>query len=140
MHVTHYFQLLGVTLLVMVSNVLASVLYMVVYGHVLNPGQEPAHYQQHIQVAGPYCSIVAGIPLLFAAGYWVSNWYQRRFQYRPSLIVWGWYLLLDTTILAFSGLTMNLLLLVAASFLTKLIACLAGAYLRLSPPKTTPSP
>lgn len=131
MHAKHFLQLLGVALLVMVSNILASVLYMVLYGHVIHPGEDPGFYQRHIEVAGPYCSLVAGVPLMFAAGYWTSGWWQRRFPYRPGLVVWGWYLAIDFAILATSGLTLPLLLLVFCSFLTKLLAVLAGSRFRL---------
>ena len=51
--------LIGVALLVFVTNVALSISYMVVYGHILDPGHEPKYYHDHIQVAGPYCSIVA---------------------------------------------------------------------------------
>ena len=47
--------LVGVALLVLVANVAASVLYMVIYGYVIDPGHEPKYYDDHIQVAGPYC-------------------------------------------------------------------------------------
>jgi hypothetical protein len=43
---------------------------MVVYSYVINPGHEEKYYHDHIQVAAPYCSIVAGIPLMFLAGWW----------------------------------------------------------------------
>ena len=71
-------RLVGVAVMVMVANVTVSVLYMVVYGHVINPGHEPKYYNDHIQVAAPYCSIVAGIPLMFLAGWWVAGWWQRK--------------------------------------------------------------
>ncbi|MCP6755998.1 hypothetical protein NL533_30715, partial [Klebsiella pneumoniae] len=67
--------LVGVALLVMVLNIAGSVLYMVVYGHLIDPGHEEQYYQDHVQVAAPYCSIVAGVPLMFLAGWWVSRWW-----------------------------------------------------------------
>ena len=63
---------LGVALLVLVVNVAVSILYMVVYGHLISPGHEEQYYHDHIKVAAPYCSIVAGIPLMFLAGWWVA--------------------------------------------------------------------
>mgnify|MGYP000443690580 FL=1 len=47
---------------------------MVVYGHLIDPGHDEQYYRDHIQVAAPYCSIVAGIPLMFLAGWWVGGW------------------------------------------------------------------
>jgi hypothetical protein len=54
--------LVGVALLVMIVNVVVSVLYMVVYSYVIDPGHDKQYYDDHIQIAAPYCSIVAGIP------------------------------------------------------------------------------
>ena len=68
MRPTLLLQLAGVALLVMGANVLCTVLYMVVYGHLINPGHPDQFYQDHVQVAAPYCSIVAGIPLMLLAG------------------------------------------------------------------------
>ena len=45
--------LVGVAVLVLVANVAASILYMVVYGHVIDPGHDPKYYDDHIQVAAP---------------------------------------------------------------------------------------
>ncbi len=65
--------LIGVAILVLITNVAASILYMAVYGHMIDPGHEAKYYQDHIQIAGPYCSIVAGIPIMFLAGWWVAD-------------------------------------------------------------------
>ena len=48
--------LVGVALLVLVVNVAVSIFYMVVYGHLIDPGHEEQHYRDYIQVAAPYCS------------------------------------------------------------------------------------
>src|SRR5215210_3978988 len=105
--------LVGVALLVLVVNVAVSILYMVVYGHLIDPGHEEQYYRDHIKVAAPYCSIVAGIPLMFLAGWWVGM--------RPAILVWLVYALVDVAILAGSGgLTLRMGALVAVSLLTKL--------------------
>ena len=69
-------RLIGVALLVMIANVVASILYMVIYGHLIDPGHEQQYYDAHIQAAAPYCSIVAGIPLMFLAGWWVGGFWE----------------------------------------------------------------
>lgn len=124
-------SLIGVALLVMVLNIAASVLYMVLYGHVINPGHEPKFYQDHIQVAGPYCSIVAGIPLMFVAGWWVAGWWDRSLATRGAFVVWLAYTVIDLTILFFAGLTFGVGVLFVVSFATKLAAAYAGATTRL---------
>ena len=106
---------------VMAANVAMTVLYMVVYSYAIDPGHDKAYYDAHVTVAAPYCSIVAGIPLMFAVGLWVES----------PLIVWLAYAVIDLAIVAVSGLTASALtvrfgVLVAISLLTKLAAAYCG--------------
>ena len=111
--------LAGLALGVMAANVAVSILYMVVYSHAIDPGHEKAYYEAHVTIAAPYCSIVAGIPLMFLVGWWVGM--------RPAIAVWLVYALVDVAVLAASGLTSRMGALVAVSLLTKLAsACLGG--------------
>ncbi len=138
--------LVGVALMVLVANVTASILYMVVYGYVINPGHEEQYYQDHIQVAAPYCSIVVGMPLMFLAGWWVGSWWHGKYAVKSALIVWLAYALIDLSVLLTAGLTDQIAVLFAISFLTKLAAAYLGALFSLhrnTPPKTQiphPSP
>jgi hypothetical protein len=126
--------LVGVALLVMVANVAASIGYMVVYGYVIDPGHDAKYYDDHIQVAAPYCSIVAGIPLMFAAGWWVTGWWRRGLGMRPAWVVWGAYAGIDLLVLLAVGLSLGVGVLFMVSFATKLAAALFGAKLRLARP------
>ena len=119
--------LVGIALSVMVANVAISIVYMVVYGHLIDPGHEKAYYQEHIKIAAPYCSIVAGIPLMFLAGWWVSGFWEVGLRVKSAMIVWLAYALIDLTLLAASGLTARIGVLFAVSFLTKLAAAYFGA-------------
>ena len=119
--------LVGVALLVLVVNVAVSILYMVVYGYLIDPGHEEQYYRDHIQVAAPYCSIVAGIPLMFLAGRWVGGWWEREFAVKAALTVWLAYALIDFAVLLAAGLTPRIAVLFAVSFLTKLAAVYVGA-------------
>ena len=87
--------LAGLALGVMAANVAVSILYMVVYSHAIDPGHEKAYYEAHVTIAAPYCSIVAGIPLMFLVGWWVGM--------RPALLVWLVYTLISLATLAASG-------------------------------------
>lgn len=133
MTLTRLASLVGVALLVMVVNVVASILYMVVYGHVINTGHPKEFYDEHIKVAAPYCSIVAGIPLMFLAGLWVAGWSgpDGPLGVKAALIVWLTYAVIDLSIVvaagAKEGLTAKLWVLIAVSILTKLAAAFAGA-------------
>ena len=124
-------SLVCVAVLVLVVNVAASVLYMVVYGHVIDPGHEAKYYEDHIQVAAPYCSIVAGFPIMFFAGWWVAGWWQRSLGARGAFVVWLAYTVIDLSILLIAGFTLGVGILFVVSFGTKLAAVYLGATTRL---------
>jgi hypothetical protein len=132
--------LVGVAVSVLVANVAASVLYMVVYGHVIDPGHDPQYYDDHIQIAAPYCSIVAGIPLMFLAGWWVAGWWRRALGVRAAWIVWLAYTVIDLAILLAAGMTLGVGLWFVVSFATKLAAADLGAKLRIARPAEPAAP
>ena len=111
--------LAGLALGVMAANIAISILYMVVYSYVIDPGHEKAYYEAHVKIAAPYCSIVSGIPLMFLVGWSVSM--------RPALVVWLVYAVIDLTIVLASGPTLRIGVFVALSLLTKLGAAYLGA-------------
>ena len=115
----------------LVTNVAASILYMVVYGHLIDPGHEAKYYQDHIQIAGPYCSIVAGVPIMFLAGWWVAGWWRRSLGVRGAIFVWLTYTIIDLSILLIAGLSLGVGILFVISFATKLAAGYWGASTRL---------
>lgn len=117
-------SLVGVALLVMVLNVAMSIVYMVVYGYLINPGHPKAYYEEHIQAAAPYCSIVAGMPLMFLAGLWVAGW---GGGVKAALVVWLAYALIDLGVVLAAGMTAKIAVLFTVSFLTKLGAAYLGA-------------
>ncbi len=109
--------LIGVAILVLITNVAASILYMAVYGHMIDPGHEAKYYQDHIQIAGPYCSIVACIPIMFLAGWW-----RRSLGVRGAFFVWLAYTIIDLSILLIAGLSLGVGILFVNSLATKLAA------------------
>lgn len=124
-------SLIGVSLLVMALNVGLSVLYMVVYGHLVNPGHPQEYYQEHIKIAAPYCSIVAGMPLLFLAGFWVAGWSGASGTGTPlgakaALVVWLGYAIIDIGVLLAAGMSTKIAVLCAVSLFTKLGAAYLG--------------
>ena len=119
--------LVGCALGVMAANVAITILYMVVYSHVINVGHEKAYYDAHVKIAAPYCSIIAGIPLMFFVGLWVGGFWDVTLAVQSALIVWLAYAVIDLAILAMSGLTLRIGVLVAISLLTKLTAVYCGA-------------
>ena len=114
--------LAGLALVVMAVNVAITFLYMVVYSYAIDRGHEQAYYEAHVQVAAPYCSLVAGIPLMFLVGWWVGLW--------SALVVWLVYAVVDVTIVAASGaLTPRVGAFIVVALLTKLAAAYSGAKL-----------
>ena len=111
--------LTGLALGVMAVNVALSILYMVVYSYAIDPGHDKAYYEAHVKIAAPYCSIVAGIPLMFLVGWWVGV--------RPAMVVWLIYAVIDVAIVMASGPTARMGALVAVSMLTKLASAYLGA-------------
>ena len=114
--------LIGLALGVMAVNVAISILYMVVYSYAIDPGHEKAYYEAHVKVAAPYCSIIAGIPLMFLIGWWLGI--------RPAMLVWLVYAVVDVAVFAVSGPTLRMGALVAVSLLTKLVSAYLGALAR----------
>ncbi|PYS99780.1 MAG: hypothetical protein DMF63_09760 [Acidobacteria bacterium] len=119
--------LIGIALLVMVANIVASVLYMVVYSYLIDPGHDKEYYDAHIQIAAPYCSIVAGIPLMFLAGWWVGGWWKGEFAVKSALVIWFAYAVIDIAIVVAVGETSRIGMVVVVSVVTKLVAVYLGA-------------
>ena len=111
--------LTGLALGVMAVNVALTILYMVVYSYAIDPGHDQAYYEAHVQIAAPYCSIVAGIPLMFLVGWWV--------KLRPAILVWLVYAVIDVAVLVAAGPTLRIGVLSAVSLLTKLVSAYLGA-------------
>lgn len=111
---------------VMIVNVLISVLYVVVYSFLIDPGHDEAYYQAHAQIAAPYSSIIAGIPLMFLAGRWLGGKFSKGKSVKAALLMWFVYFLLDFAIVAAAGALAQIALLFAISFSTKLGAAFLG--------------
>jgi len=119
--------LVGCALGVMAANVAVTVLYMVVYGHVLDRGHEKAYYDAHVQVAAPYCAIIAGIPLMYFVSLWAGGYWGEKLAVQSALIIWAAYSAINLAFLAAAGWTFRIGVLFAISTLTQLAAVYAGA-------------
>ena len=119
--------LVGCALGVMAANVAVTILYMIVYSYVIDVGHDKAYYDAHVTVAAPYCSIVAGIPLMFCAGLWVTGFWDVKLAVQSALIIGLTYAVIDIAVLMVWGLTFRIGVLVAISLLTKVAAVYCGA-------------
>ncbi len=111
---------------VMIVNVLISVLYVVVYSILIDPGHDEAYYQAHAQMAAPYSSIIAGMLLIFLAGRWIGGKFPKGNSVKAALLVWLIYFTIDLTIVAAAGALTQIAVLFAISFVTKFAAAYLG--------------
>ncbi len=111
---------------VMIVNVLISVLYVVVYSYAIDPGHDRAYYEAYAQVAAPYSSIIAGIPLMCLAGRWIGGKFPKDNSVKAALLVWLVYFILDFAIIAAAGALAQIAVLFIISFVTKLGAAFLG--------------
>lgn len=122
--------IIAAAIFILVVNVGLSVLYMVFYGYVINPGQVEQFYQDHVQTAAPYCSIVFGIPLFYFVCRWIGGKWEKDFAVKAAISVWIAYAVIDLSIVAASvaasEITLSVVGLVTASLITKLISAYLG--------------
>lgn len=111
---------------VMIVNILISVLYVIVYSYVIDPGHDADYYQAHAQVAAPYSSIIAGIVLMYLAGRWIGGKFPEGTRVKAALLVWLVYFLIDLAIIVAAGALAQIAVLFTVSFVTKLAAAYLG--------------
>ncbi len=114
-----------------VANVGLFFLFMVLYGHIINPGHEDSFYQQAANRFGPYASIIGGIPVFFIAGLVLRRFLGTR-ALKVGIAAWAIYFFLDVAIVlaAAADKFVSFLPLIGVSFATKLVAIYLGARVR----------
>ena len=60
-----WLKLLGWAILIHIILIVLSILEVVAYSTIINPGHEQSFYEQHAQTTAPYISIIFGIILFF---------------------------------------------------------------------------
>ena len=111
---------------VMIVNVLVSILYVVVYSFLIDPGHDEAYYQAYAEFSAPYSSIIAGMPLMFLAGRWIGGKFPKGNSVKAAVLVWLVYFLIDFAAIAAVGALAQIALLFAISFSTKFVAAYLG--------------
>lgn len=130
MKINRMLRIVGAALLAMFLNVLAFVLWMAIYGYLINPGHPEAFYQARAQEMGPYGSIVTGIPIFFLISYLLTRKREVGFAFTAAFLFWLLYAIVDVSILLLSGWgNVTFTILVFVSMATKLCASLFGASL-----------
>lgn len=120
--------IIAAAILIMFINVSLSVVYMIFYGYLINPGQPESVYQEHVKIAAPYSSIIFGIPLFYSVCRWIGGRWERSFAVKAAISVWMVYAAIDLIVIFanFRNLTIWLSFLVIISLSTKLIFAYFG--------------
>lgn len=111
----------------MVINVAVAFLWVAIYSMLIAPGQEKAAYEAYAMRAAPWSSVIAGMPILFAAGWLLARWHGGGWE----IGIWAAaaYILLDVVILAAAAGMSAFTPIVALSAVTKLAAAALGGAL-----------
>ena len=117
----------AVAVLAMVLNVAAAFLWVLIYSMLIAPGQDEAAYQAYAMRAAPWCSVIAGLPILLFAGWLLARWHGGG--WRTGICAAVAYVVLDTLILLAAGALFANLAIEALSYATKLGAAAWGGAL-----------
>lgn len=115
---------------VMVLNVAISVGVVWVYATFVEPGRPAAHYESFAIAAAPVSSVVAGIPLMFLAGFLLSRGRTARAALWAAGAMALLYIVIDAAVLLAANAGSSIWAWEALSYSTKLLSALAGATLR----------
>lgn len=126
MNIGQLFWIIAAAIFILVVNVGLSVVYMIFYSYLINPGHDEQFYQEHVKIAAPYCSIVFGIPLFYFVCRWIGGKWEKDFVIKSAISVWIVYALIDVTVLIAGGLTFWIAGLMTVSLITKLISAYFG--------------
>jgi hypothetical protein len=112
----------------LVVNVIVSIGVVWVYSTFIETGHNMAFYEAWAQSAAPVSSVVAGIPIMFAAAWMAARACAPR-GFAAGVAVAVTYLVIDTAAIVATGALGSLGMLVAVSYVTKLGAAALGAWL-----------
>ena len=115
---------LAIAVAAMALNIACAFLWVAIYAHVIAPGQGEAAYQAYALRAVPWSAVIAGIPILFGAGWLLARWHGGG--WRTGLWAGVFYLVVDMAILLAAGIVASMLWIVAISYVTKLAAASLG--------------
>ena len=109
----------------MIVNVAAFFAWVAVYSMLISPGQGEAAYQAYADRVAPWSSVIAGIPILFGAGWLLARWHKKP-GWRTGMCAGIAYVVIDVLVLTAAGVLIAMLQIVVISFTTKLIAAALG--------------
>lgn len=122
-----WLKIIGWALLIHVILIALSILEVVIFSTIIEPGQEPTYYEQHAQLTAPYVSIIFGIILFYLISRLLVK---KRYNKRKliGLMLPGIYIIMDIVFLLLSDTNWGQQYLVfMMSFVTKTLASYIGA-------------
>jgi len=132
MQALDYLKAFGVSLLLLVSNVLIAFGVMAVYGHLIDPGHDQAYYEAAALRIAPWSSVDAGAALFFAAAWAFGIRCPSRNALVFALTFTVLYAAVDLAIIFAAGAWGQQLTLLALSLGSKFVAAVLGARLAVS--------
>jgi hypothetical protein len=116
---------------VMALNVAIAFAVVWLYSSFFNPGRPASHYEAFATRAAPISSVVAGIPLMFFAGFVIAGMRHVRRGLLVAASAALLYIFVDTAILVGADAGRGVWSWAALSHATKLASALAGAKFRM---------
>lgn len=97
-----FFKLFGLATLAMMTLVIISILEVVVYSYIVNPGKGEAVYKAHAEFSAPFISGIFGFIVFFLV---TRYWKKRNYENLPKLVFLFplTYVLLDILVLLLEG-------------------------------------
>ena len=117
---------LALAIAAMAINVAMAFGWVAIYSLAIAPGQSEAAYQAYAEQVAPWCSVIAGIPILFVAGWLRARWGSGASGWSFGAMVGILYALLDVTILLAAVGLAALTGVVGLSIVTKIAAAAWG--------------
>lgn len=124
-----FFVIPAMAIGVMALNVAIAFALVWVYS-LFEPGHPDAHYEAVAMRWAPISSVVAGIPLMFMAGFLIAKRRSERSALLAAGAVAGVYIAIDGAVLLAADAGQEIWGWAALSFATKFVSALAGAKLR----------
>lgn len=108
----------------MALNVACAFLWVAIYSWLIAPGQSEAAYEAYAMRISPWSSVIAGMPILFGAGWLLARWHGGG--WRTGICAGLAYAVLDFAILLAAGVLVSMFGIVAVSLSTKIAAAALG--------------
>ena len=104
------------------AQIAATFAWVAIYSYLIAPGLPVAAYEAYAQRAGPWVSVIAGVPIFYAASRWIAR------SVPSSYALFVVFLLTDLALVALVPAPDGPVpyLMFALSYVTKLVACHLG--------------